>query len=158
MRPAELMTRCQGTRREVCRSTVPTRRARRGNPATSAMVPYVLTFPRGIFSTDCRMRSALSRGASIFVRRFFSVVVPFALRIAIDSYRGELFASRTPHLRIAHLLDRDPVMHRFLRSISAIRIAPALSAGKRDAEGSNEGQDSLQKIARGIWQQVKQHG
>jgi len=77
MRPLALITRYQGKPREagVCRNTVPTNRARRGKPATSATLPYVHTRPRGICLMAAMILAASLGAATACVLAFFNFCV-----------------------------------------------------------------------------------
>src|SRR5690349_2490665 len=212
------MTRNHGNPGEagVCRKTVPTRRARRGNPATSATLPYVQTRPRGIFFTAARILAAsLAGGATFDSRRAdgFALVLVFGfvfsevarLRVADFNVRATdragvrrttfadffFWVTAITHLLAALnrrraggsgvlrcgceqgrapmnprtpgpapipkcVLDRHAIVHRLLRSISAIRIATSLAAGQRDAKRSDERQHAFEEIARRIGEQMKQ--
>src|SRR5690606_18648648 len=141
IRPEALMTRNHGTPRElgVWRSTVPTKRARRGKPATSAIAPYVLTRPLGIRFTAARMRSALDASA--------------ALASAIRGLR--CFARAIARLRMA-ASDRHAIVDRLFRAVGAIGITTTLAAAQRDAERGHERQHALKEIAGRVGQRMEQ--
>lgn len=157
MRPLALMTLNQGTRCDegVCRNTVPTSRARRGNPATSATLPYVETLPRGIRLTVAMIRAASLSGAITMPRLgarcrvaraavFLAALRPACLRL-LDWLRTALLVS-----------DRHPIVHRFLRAVGAVGIAAAFATGQGNPERCHEGHDALHEIAGRIGQQMEQ--
>ena len=122
------MTRYQGSPRElgVWRNTVPTRRARLGNPANSATLPYVLTRPRGILFTASRIRTAFESARSGVggTRRLLLFFFEF------EAFRLLLMSASPP---IRHPLS---AIRFFPRSAPCHAPSPAIGRRGRDCGGA----------------------